>query len=94
MSSKIDGELLKRLERAERIEPLQEIPVVVTLKSSAAITSLEQKGLKVQNVYENISAVSGVVKAAQVKDLTQLDEVEKVEYDGQDWALKAPPKTA
>ncbi len=86
MSPKIDEELSMQLERAEQIEPPQEIPVVVA-EEWRGNHLLGTEGLKVQNAYENISAIFGVVNAEQVKELTQLHEVEKVECDGQDWAL-------
>jgi hypothetical protein len=84
MNAKVNDELLKV---AEEAEPQQEIPVIVTVKAGENLTALEQKGLKIQHSFKNISAVSGTLPAAEINALSQLDEVERIEYDSKAWAL-------
>ena len=59
MSKKISEELARRMEEADALEPGREIPVIVTVSAGADIKALEQRGLKVQRVFESIPAVSG-----------------------------------
>ena len=84
MDAKVNDELLKV---AEAAEPQQEIPVIVTVTPGANLTVLEQKGLKIQHSFNNISAVSGTLPASEINTLSQLDEIERIEYDSQAWAL-------
>jgi hypothetical protein len=85
MTAKVNDELLKI---AEATEPQQEIPVIVTITADANLTALKQKGLKIQHSFKNISAVSGTLPAAEINALSQLDEVERIEYDSKAWALE------
>ena len=84
MDAKVNDELLKI---AEAAEPQQEIPVIVTVAPGANLTALEQKGLKIQHSFKNISAVSGTLPASEINTLSQIDEVERIEYDSKAWAL-------
>ena len=83
MAAKMSDELTKLLERVGKIEPQQTIPVIVTVTPGANLTMLEQKGLKIQRIFEHISALSGTLTAAQANELAQLDQVENIEYDGE-----------
>ena len=87
MAAKISDELTKRLEEAGKIGPQQTVPVIITVTPGADLTALEQKGLRIQRIFENISAVSGTLTASQANELAQLNEVEHIEYDGEVWAL-------
>jgi hypothetical protein len=87
MTAKVDDELLKQMEEIEKAEPQREIPVIVTLTLGADPSLLEQRGLKIQRTFASISAVSGTLTAAGVREFAQMDQVEKVEYDGSVWAL-------
>ena len=87
MSAKISDELLKRLKEASKAEPQREIPVIVTITPGADLTALKQKGLKIQQTFENISAVSGTITAAKVNEVALLELVENIEYDGEVQAL-------
>jgi hypothetical protein len=82
MIEKIDEALLKKIDEAEKINPKEEIPVILTLSSDADHIVLEQKGLKIHRSFVNISAVSGTLTASQAKDIARLAEVERIEYDG------------
>jgi hypothetical protein len=84
MSTKISEELATRLEEAEAQAAM---PVIVTLKPGAEVTELEHKGLKVRKVFESISAVAGTLTPAAAPGLAELEQVEKVEYDGEVHAL-------
>ena len=87
MSAKIRGELFKRLQEAEKSEPQQEVPVIVTITAGADLAELERKGLKIQRVFEAISAVSGTLTVSEITEIAQMDQVETIEYDGEVWAL-------
>ena len=93
MTTKVSDELLKQLEEAEKEEPQREIPVIVTIKAGADPTTLEQKGFRIQRIFESISAISSTLTAAEVNELAQLDQVEVIEYDGPVWALSDDVKT-
>lgn len=82
MIEKLDEALLKKIDEVEKANPQEEIPVILTLTSDADHSALEQKGLKIQHTYVNISAVSGTLTAAQAKDISRLAEVERIEFDG------------
>jgi hypothetical protein len=81
MSTKITAELLKRLDEAAITDPQREIPVIVTIRREADLAGLEQKGLKIQRTFQNISAVAGTIPVAEVNALAELDQVEAIDYD-------------
>ncbi|MGA9767868.1 MAG: hypothetical protein WBV94_02440 [Blastocatellia bacterium] len=87
MAGKISEDLKKRIEEFSKADPQQEIPVIITTKPNADPDKLKKKGLKIENTFENISAVSGTIPAAAIKELAQSDEIEIIEYDGEMWAL-------
>lgn len=82
MNAKVNDELQKQLEEAEKADPEQEIPVIVTLATDADPAVLEQKGVKIQRTFENIPAVAMILTASQVNEVAQLDQVERIEFDG------------
>jgi len=92
MTTKVSDELLKQVEEAEKEEPQQEIPVIVTITAATDPMIMQQKGLRIQRIFKNISAISGTLTAAEVKELAQLDQVEVIEYDGPVWALSGDVK--
>jgi hypothetical protein len=83
----MDDELLKQLKEAEEKEPQREIPVIITVQAGADLAALEQKGLRIQRVIESISAICGTLTAAEANELTLLDQVERMEYDGTVYAI-------
>jgi len=83
---KIDSELRKQIEAAAA-EPQREIPVIVNLAAEADVTELTRRGLKIENVFDSISAVAGTLTAAEIRALSQWDQVTAIEYDGQMYAL-------
>ena len=83
MDPKIGSELLKQIEKAKKEDPHRDIPVILTTRSDADPQLLEQKGLKIRNIFESISAISGTVDINDVNELSQLDQVIKIEYDGE-----------
>jgi hypothetical protein len=87
MAGKINKELKKRLEEFPRTDTEQEISVIITVKPNADLDGLKKKGLKIQHVFENISAVSGTIPIAKLKEVARSDEVEIIEPDGEMWAL-------
>ena len=87
MAARIDAELLQEVERFERTEPKREIPVIITLNDWTRRAELEEKGLRVAHAFENISAVSGALKPAEVRNVAQLEQVETIEFDGEVTAL-------
>jgi hypothetical protein len=87
MSAKISANLLQRLDEAAITDPQREIPVIVTIRSGADLAALEQKGLKIQRTFQNISAVAGTIPVGEVNTLAEVDEVEAIDYDETAWAL-------
>jgi hypothetical protein len=87
MTTKISGELLKRLDEAAIAEPQREIPVIVTITAGTDLTALEQKGLKIQRTFQNSSDIAGTLTAAEVNPVAELDSVITIDYDGTAWAL-------
>ena len=87
MATKVSDELFKQVEEAEKKEPQREIPVIVTITAGTDPIMMQQKGLRIQRIFKNISAISGTLTAAEVKELAQLNQVEVIEYDGSVWAV-------
>jgi hypothetical protein len=87
MSAKISANLLQRLDEAVITDPQREIPVIVTIRRGADLAALEQKGLKIQRTFQNISAVAGTIPVGEVNTLSEVDEVEAIDYDETAWAL-------
>jgi hypothetical protein len=87
MSSKISDQLLRQLEEAKKEDPERAIRVIVTTAAGTDPTSLEQKGLKIDHIFDSISAVSGTLTVAEVNELAKLDQVKVIEYDGPMQAL-------
>ena len=87
MAEKISPSVLERFNEAATADPQKEIPVIVTVKTGADLAALEQKGLKIQRTFQNISAVAGTIPAAEVRALAEADQVETIEYDETAWAL-------
>ena len=83
MTAKISDELLRELKRAEQTDPQQELPVIVTTAGQVNRAELEEKGLRITHVFEFISAVSGTLTPAEAQALAQLDQVERIEFDGE-----------
>lgn len=87
MSAKISEELARMVEEAHAEAPEREIPVIVTITEGSDVETLSRKGLKVQRVFENVPAVSGTATATEVRELAEVHQVERVEYDGEVHAL-------
>ncbi len=85
MSHKVSPEVMARV--ASATEESSEIPVIVTLAPGADPAVLEPKGITIRRVMENAPLVAGTVAGADVTDLAELREVERVEYDGEMYAL-------
>lgn len=82
MATRLGEELLNQVEQAERKEPQREIPVIVTVTAGVDPGMMQERGLAVQRVFRSISAASGTLTAAKIRELAQLDQVESIEYDG------------
>jgi hypothetical protein len=87
MSAKISANLLKRLDEVAIADAHREIPVIVKVRTGADLAALEQKGLKIQRTFQNISDVAGTIPGAEVNTLAELDEVEFIDSDETAWAL-------
>ncbi len=85
--SKITEELLKKIEEAEKIDPNQKIPVIVTFDPDLDISTLEKMGLHIEKKFPEINAVSGTVTASAAKRLSELKGVKIIEYDSRVYAL-------
>jgi hypothetical protein len=87
MPTKISDELLKQLNEAAAAEPQREIPVIVTVTAGTDPALLEEKGLKIQRTFQNISDIAGTLTVAEVDPVAALDSVVAIDYDGTAWAL-------
>jgi hypothetical protein len=87
MSAKISANVVKRLDEAAITDRHREIPVIVTIRRGADLAALEQKGLKIQRTFQNVSAVAGTIPVGEVNTLAEVDEVEAIDYDETAWAL-------
>jgi chorismate mutase len=85
--SKITEELLKKIEEAERIDPNQKIPVIVTFDSDLDISALEKVGLHIEKKFPEINAVAGTITASAAGRLSEIKGVRVIEYDSRAYAL-------
>ena len=83
MATKVSDEFLRHIENAKKEDSQTEIPVIVTIRANTDPKMLEHKGLKIKHIFYSISAISGTLAANKVIELVQLDQVVKIEYDGQ-----------
>jgi hypothetical protein len=83
MATQLTGELLQLCEAAEESEPQREIPVIVTLSDWGRRSEVEARGMRVVHWFERISAVAGMVTAAQARAIAALAPVESIDLDGQ-----------
>jgi len=87
MSGKIGEELLVKLEAVLASDPQRKIPIIVTLNPGADISILDNKGMDIQRVIESVSAVAGVLSASEIEEISLLEEVNLIEYDGTVYGL-------
>jgi hypothetical protein len=83
MSSKIDPQLLTQLNREARGNPAQTFPLIVTIQPGTRADSLTHRGLRIERIFEEISAVSVSANLEAVRALAKLEQVERIEFDGQ-----------
>ena len=82
VDAKIDRALQQLLRDAQDREPDRAIPVIVTVVPGCDLDLLAQRGLEIGRTFSLISAVSGTVRAADVRRLSRLDAVVRIEHDG------------
>jgi hypothetical protein len=87
MTTKMNEPLSRQIEEAKIMEPEREIPVIVTLRPDSDLSALEQRGVKIQHIFKNISAVRGTLTPAVANQVAGLEMVELIEYDGEVHAL-------
>ncbi len=87
MSGKIGEELLVKLEAVLASDPQHKIPIIVTLNPGADISILDNKGMDIQRVIESVSAFAGVLSASEIEEISLLEEVNLIEYDGTVYGL-------
>ena len=75
---------LKRVLREEGPEdPTKEIPVIVTFIPGTDVAELEELGLKITRRYELLNAAAGLVSLRDMRRLSEVAQVEKIEYDSE-----------
>lgn len=84
MGVKLDEYLAQKLESMGDRPSDEEVPVIVTTRSGAKAADLEF--LRVEHSFESISAISGRIQLSDLTKLEALDQVEKIEFDGQMYA--------
>jgi hypothetical protein len=85
MADKLDPELQQLLQKMA--DPATQIPFIVTLKKGTRAAGILP--CKIDNEFEEISAVSCRMTAKQALDLAKHPSVERVEHDGEMHALRA-----
>lgn len=85
MSTQVSAQLERAAQRAS--EAGREVAVIVTHRPEADRASLERAGLTIRLAYGAIPAVAGTVAAPDVERLAALEEVERIELDGEVHAL-------
>lgn len=90
MENSIDLDLAALLKQQAKINPAAVWSFIVTVTPGANTSLLAQNGFEVENTFETISASSGKMTAAQALALGALDQVVRVEFDGEVRALKSP----
>lgn len=76
---KIDEQLSKQLR--ETSAPGRELAVIIELEPGADVAMLRSAGVKVNRVYENISAVAATITADLVPRVAALPQVKRIELD-------------
>ena len=87
MGKKLDEHLTRVLTEAENSSSEHLVPVIVSLKPGTDTGSLREHGLEIEHAFENISAVSGKIRLADLVRLETLEQVEKIEFDSQMHAI-------
>lgn len=87
MSRKVSQELAAEVDNARETQPDREIPVIVTIRPGGELTELKQKGLHVRQVFDNIPSVAGTMKASDIDQLAESEQVQIIELDSQAHAL-------
>jgi hypothetical protein len=87
MTTKMNEALLQQIEEAKNVEPEREIPVIITVRPGSDLSTLEQRGVKIQHTFKNISAVRGTLTPVAANQVAGLEMVEHIEYDGEVHAL-------
>lgn len=91
MENAMDAALAQLLNQQAKSSPKTKWPFIVTLApgpSSQEVSALTALGFEVDNTFEAISAVSGKMTAAQALAVAALDNVVRVEFDGEMHALR------
>jgi hypothetical protein len=87
MTTKMNEALSRQIEEAKTVESEREIPVIVKLRPDGDFSALEERGVKIQHIFKNISAVLGTLTPAVASQVAELEMVELIEYDGEVHAL-------
>jgi hypothetical protein len=85
---KIDAPLAGRLAKATEAES---ISVIITLERPGDLDAVVKKsGIRIDNAFENIPAVSASVPPAKVRELAALPQVTRIELDSEAHASPKP----
>jgi hypothetical protein len=87
MMNKLDDKLQSKLKKAAKNDPEKLFAFIVTYATDAKIKSLTDAGLKIENRFEVINAVSGKMTAKQALKLARRKDIERIELDGEVRAL-------
>lgn len=87
MTAKISPELVEQINAAKDEDPKQELPVIITLKPGTDPSNFKMESVKIQRIIKSISVISGKIAASEIETLSNLDQVELIEYDGTVYAL-------
>jgi hypothetical protein len=86
MTKKIDHELRQLLQQMASAAPESRVPLVITLKKGVRAADLLP--CEIDHEFPVISAVSCKMTPQQALDLAAQPSVERVEYDGEFYALR------
>ena len=86
---KIAEDLLNKIQEAEKRDPTERVPVIITFESNFRldVSALEQEGFDIKNKFSEINAVAGTIAASGVEKLAERSDVKIIEYDSKVYAL-------
>src|SRR5215218_5042123 len=92
---KIAEDLLNKIQEAEKRDPNERVPVIITFESNFRldVSALKQEGFDIKNKFSEINAVAGTIAASGVKKLAERNDVKIIEYDSKVYAPYISPRT-
>ncbi len=87
MTDKISEELLQLMDDARQQEPDRPLNIIITMVEGVNPNELAEQGFELRQVYDTIPAASATMTAEQINALASSNQVKRIEYDGEMYAL-------